>query len=660
MKACLCSLFLAMVLAVASGQEPLSHRVANYEMDVNLNVDQKQLEVTTGLLWINPSPDTVRELQFHIYYNAFKNNRSTWMQEGEQFMKFVGSDWYEDCDWGWSAIHQMKDDQGNDLTKGFEFIHPDDDNIYDETVLHVPLVDPVMPFDTARFEFAWKAQIPQAMIRTGYNKDFYFFAQWFPKLGVYEPAGMRYATKGGWNCHQYHADGEYYSDFGNYHVRLTVPEGFIVGASGVLIEKNTLEKSTTWTFQASDVIDFTWTTSPRFTVIEDQWQDVKISLMMYPEHKTFVPRYLESIHNVLAFMDTHVGDYPYPNVTIVDPPIHGMFVGGMEYPTLITSFSTVLLPSTFKSTETLVVHEFIHQYFQQMVATHEQEEPWMDEGITSYYEARIMDEYYGETTSMTSCCGINIGNFEFTRHEFFSSGHVKIAPNTLRSWEFRHGGYSAMSYNKVALWMNTLEGLVGVEVLDKALRTYFEQWKFKHPCGRDFVTIVNEVVAARLPRKWPEGMDWFFEQVLEGTNVCDYAVASIENNPLLVPMGYVNDTSNCVYTDVRDEEPTLEYESRVILHRLGELMLPVEVLIRFENGHGIIEQWDGKSRSEEFGYQGSRVVSVEIDPNRKIYLDLNFINNSKTVSIQKTGINYYFTKCLTSVQHLMETLSLIM
>jgi len=662
MKAALCLGSFLLAISTCFGQTPLSARVANYDMDITLDVAQKYLVATTHLLWINPSPDTVRELQFHLYYNAFKNSKSTWMQEGEQFMEFVGDDWYKDCDWSWSLIHRMQDSHANDLTKGFEFIRPDDDNTYDETVLRVPLVVPVMPFNSAQFDFVWTARIPKAMIRTGYNKDFYFFAQWFPKLGVYEPAGMRYATKGAWNCHQYHAEGEYYSDFGLYNVDLTVPNDFIVGASGLLVKKTEHdEKSTTWTYRAADVIDFTWTASPKFIVVEHQWKDVNVSVIMYPEHQIFAPRYKASIDNVLSFMHAHVGEYPYPNVTIVDPPIHGMFVGGMEYPTLITSFSTVFLPASFKSTETLVIHEFIHQYFMQMVATHEQEEPWMDEGISSYYEARIMDEVYGPQSSMSSCCGLDIGNFEFTRHEFFSSGHVKVAPNTLRSWEFRHGGYSAMSYNKVALWMKTLEGLIGTDVLDEAMKTYFERWKFRHPCGRDFISVINEVVSARLPEKWPDGMNWYFNQVLEGTEVCDYSVASISNELMTKDVGYLNDTSICHYPDEAFDKTNRQYHARVILYRLGEMRLPVEVVMTFDDGHTTTEQWDGKSRSTEFSYHGSaRIVSAEIDPEHKIYLDLNFLNNSKTVSLQRTGLQYYFTRCLTTVQHLMETLSLLM
>ena len=409
------------------------------------------------------------------------------------------------------------------------------------------------------------------------------------------------------------------------------------------------------------MIDFTWTASPHFISVDDQWNDVQISVIMYPDHRIFSDRYLESARNVLSFMNDVVGDYPYPNLTIIDPPIHGLFVGGMEYPNLITSLSTVFLPAGFKSTETLVTHEFIHQYFMQVVATNEQEEPWMDEGITSYYESRIMDAVYGRHTSMIDFAGLCIGNLEYARHEFFNSGHVDYEPNTLPSWEYHQGGYSMVSYNKVVLWMTTLERLIGTDVLDAAMQAYYEKWKFRHPCRQDFIDVINAVVFERLPERFPEGMDWYFRQVIEGTGTCDYGVASISNKPVKPEMGYLTDTSTCVYVPSADHTSGQQYEASVMLHRMGELMFPQEIRIIFDDGRTVTESWDGKSSSKEFVFHGeAQIVSAEIDPGRKIYLDLNFVNNSMTVTKQRGGLRYYFTACLSEVQHFLETLSLLM
>jgi len=159
----------------------------------------------------------------------------------------------EDCGWGWVDVTAVKDEYGNDLSPGMRYIQPDDDNTEDQTVLSIPLVQPVLPYDSIRIEMDWESKIPKTMARTGYNKEYFFMAQWFPKVGVYEPAGMRFAKKGQWNCHQYHSDGEYYANFGTYTVSITLPEHYKVGASGVLIKETKDGAHKTLTFRVEDV-----------------------------------------------------------------------------------------------------------------------------------------------------------------------------------------------------------------------------------------------------------------------------------------------------------------------------------------------------------------------------------------------------------------------
>ncbi len=135
------------------------------------------------------------------------------------------------------------------------FIHPDDDNVNDRTVLEVQLDKPVLPHDSIELKIDFTSKLPNA--RSGFNHDFFLVAQWFPKPGVNEPAGMRYAKKGGWNCHQYHAHSEYYADFSKYVVNITVPDNYKVGAVGELENKTkNSDSTTTFTYVARDVMDF--------------------------------------------------------------------------------------------------------------------------------------------------------------------------------------------------------------------------------------------------------------------------------------------------------------------------------------------------------------------------------------------------------------------
>ncbi|GAI08319.1 unnamed protein product, partial [marine sediment metagenome] len=169
-----------------------------------------------------------------MYLNAFKNTESTfWQESGGQLrgMKVKASD---PMVWGWVDILQMDEKNGEDLTSNIKFIQPDDDNKKDQTVISVPLVNPVEPGGSVELNIIFKSKLPRIFARTGYSDEYFLIAQWFPKIGVYEPEGMRYAQEGQWNCHQFHANSEFYANFSVYEVEITLPERFTVGATGVL------------------------------------------------------------------------------------------------------------------------------------------------------------------------------------------------------------------------------------------------------------------------------------------------------------------------------------------------------------------------------------------------------------------------------------------
>lgn len=649
-------LFLMRGSVAYSQAPPLSPRTANYDIQLRLDTAEKKIHGRQLLHWSNPSADTVRELQYHLYLNAFRNTQSTFMKEAGGF-GFMIDALKENCGWSWVEVKGIRDEYGNDLSRQAEYIAPDDGNADDRTVLRVPLARPVLPGAAIRVELEWVTKIPRAAIRTGYNRDYYFMAQWFPKVGVYEPAGTRFAEKGQWNCHQYHAEGEYYSDFGVYQVYITVPAGFTVGASGVLQGIEEQEGMKTWRFRAEDVIDFTWAASPHFRELKESYKGIGLRLLAYPYHEHLAERYFKVVKYAIDFCTSRFGDYPYTHLTIIDPPFHGMFSSAMEYPTLISTANLCFLPRGVKTSELLLVHEFIHQYFMQMVASNEQEEPWLDEGITNYYEARIMDELFGRQSSTMECMGIGFGNMESNRGAFFGMENPRIADYRRFSWQFPEGSSHPISYSKTTLWLRTLEGLLGTETLDEAMRAYFQRWKFRHPCGQDFIDVVNEVVRQKHGARFGENMNWFFDQVLYSTELCDYAVASISNTPLLSSAGIFEDTEDCLRPGAA-EEPL--FRSKVVVHRLEGLYFPVEVRITFEDGKAITEHWDGRGRSREFLFEGmGKIISAEVDPERKIYLDKNFINNSLALQRQKAGIRNYAFKFLFWMQNAMQSLCML-
>ncbi len=632
--------------------QPLSPRIANYDISVSLDAKEKMIKGTETLVWRNTTRDRITELQFHLYLNGFKNSETTFMKESGGASRGASMDV---GGWGWINVDDMAVRGGENLTSKIEFIHPDDDNTADQTVIRVPLARPVRPNQTITLDISFTAKLPTVFARTGYFDDFFMVAQWFPKIGVYEPAGMRYATKGQWNCHQFHATTEFYADYGVYNVDITVPASFVVGATG-LREREVANADTTKTlfYHAEDVHDFSWTASPRYEVVEDKWEHVAIRLLIQPEHRQFTDRYLQSTKIALQYFNDWVGKYPYPNLTVVDPPIKASGAGGMEYPTLITGGSIYGMGEGLRLTEVVTIHEFGHQYWYGLVGNNEFEEAWLDEGFNQYSETRIMDEAYGVKTAFVDMLGYRLGDLEAARQGYLGMTNPKIAPTRLNGWEYKAGGYGQMTYSKTAVFMATLERLLGRPVMDEIMRTYFERWQFRHPSSRDFISVVNEITVKRLGNKYGPNMNWFFDQVLYGTDICDYELTSIRNRRVSKPEG--------VFDEEAEEDTSSAsrpYECRIVVSRLGEVKMPVEVLVHFESGKEVREQWDGQARWTEFTYTGNdRIQWAKVDPDEVLQIDTNFLNNSKTLEPSSAPAWKYTVKFLFWIQNILQTSSL--
>jgi hypothetical protein len=634
----------------------LSERIASYDMTARLNPVKKTIAGTETLYWKNTSTDKINELQFHLYLNAFKNTKSTFITESGGQLRGDEMDVDSDINWGWIDVTSLKIKDGEDLTGKIKFIHPDDNNNDDQTVISVPLIKPVLPGQTITLLINFNSKLPKVFARSGFSDNYFLAGQWFPKIGVYEKAGERYAVKGGWNCHQYHANSEFYADFGAYNVDITVPKNYKVGAVGVQQnEKQNSDGTKTLTFHAEDVIDFAWTAAPRFKIAEAKWKNVKIKVLLQPEHYSQADKHINSVINALEYFDKYLGKYPYPNVTIVDPPMRASGSAGMEYPTFFTAGCMWGMPSGIKFTEVVVVHEFGHNYFMGMLATNEFEEAWMDEGFNTYYETRIMDNYYGKNTSGINLFGLRMGDGEFLRDNYTGMRNPKIAPDFQYSWQYTNGGYSDITYSKTSTWMHTLEGLLGQKVMDEVMKTYFERWKFNHPCGKDFIAVVNEVVHKEFGDKFGENMDWFFDEVLYGTNVCDYKLDWIDVRRAEQPRGVYDSASSKIYYKFADGKNSKSiYKSKIVISRLGEITLPVDIMVHFDNGEEVIETWDGKDRMHTLIYnRPEKVVWARVDPFNKISMDINRINNSYTTEPKDTVINKYFVKFLFWVENIM-------
>jgi hypothetical protein len=632
-------------------KEPLSQRITGYRIEAKLDPAKKTVTGNMDAFWVNQTSETVQDIQLHLYMNAFRSSKSTFNK---------GS--YQERDtsvYGWVDISGFTLADGTDLLPLLNYIRPDDGNPNDSTVVQIILPEAAKPGDTVAIKVNFVVKLPGRIRRTGYTDDYFFVAQWFPKFGVYEPAGMRYRAAGGWNCHQFHPNSEFYANHSVYDVMITVPDEYVVGTGGLLISEADCGDDGTFktlTWRAEDIVDFAWTAWPGYAVFTDQWKHVKITLLLPKDRKEQVERQFFAVKNALEYLTENVGPFPWPHLTFVDPPSKGSGAGGMEYTTIFTSMSSYKMPGFFHLPEMVTVHEFGHAYFMGILASNEFEDPWMDEGMNSFWEARIMDHYWGENSGMLDLPFFKMADKTSARSSYVYSPDRQVVSNKENSWSYPLGTYSMMSYMKTSVWLYTLMGIIGEETTDDVFREYYKLWAFKHPAPKDFINVVNDVVKKNYGDKFGPDMNWFFDQTLYGTGICDYKVAVFNNIRQDTARVRINDADTLLST-----KPSADslYKCAVGVQRIGEVMLPVEVLIHFSNGHETLMNWDGKDRYKKFELlSNSEIQWVKIDPEYKIRMDVNFINNSKTYESDMVPVRRLTNKFITFLQFFISSVTL--
>ncbi len=611
----------SLVLISMSAFGALSKHIVDYRIQVKLLPETKGLAGRETVTWLNDSSVPVSELQFHLYLNAFKNNRSTFMKESGGTHRGFKLD--ED-NWGYNTVKRLRIKGGEDLTSRMEFIQPDDGNPDDQTVMRVPLPAPVGPQEKITLEIEFEAKLPRVFARSGFFDNFYMVGQWFPKLGVNQ--------EGVWNCHQYHVNSEFFADYGVFEVGITLPKEFVVGATGRRTAERTNDDGTVqYTYYQEDVHDFAWTACPDFVEFRERFSlddlpvDTEIILLVHRQHLNQKDRLSDSLKKGLEFYSRNYGPYPYPTITLVDPPIKALGAGGMEYPTLFTTMAVWFMPDGLRMPEMVTIHEFGHGYWYGIVGSNEFEEAWLDEGINSYSEMKAMDYYYGPDGAMVDLGPIKISDADYQRLQVIPL--PAWDPIVKNSWEFAPGGsYGSNVYSKAALTLKTLENYLGEGVMAGIMRTYYERWKFRHPTTDDFIAVAEDVSG--------QDLAWFFDQFLKTAGSLDYEVSRIRSREEPEPLGFFGAELLKAKSNKGDSEKDQEkvYRSEVMVFRKGELFFPQELLVVFEDGHEILEKWDGRDRWKRFVYQrSSKLRSARIDPESRILLDIDFFNNSRVL-----------------------------
>ncbi len=612
----------------------VSPRNANYSIDAELDTGRRLLTGREVITWRNISPVTTGEIRLHLYYNAWRNSSSTWLRERQQALRRGGLNDLRDEDWAWidvTAIRLLGAGSAPpiDLKNASHPIAPDDANSNDRTMLSVPLPTAAAPGATINLAVDWTLHVPRTFARTGAIDDFFFISQWFPKVAVLQAHG--------WTSHQFHATTEFFSDYGTYDVRITVPNGWIVGATGVAQPtQSAREGVTTHRFVQDDVHDFAWTTSPRFLDLHERFDDPKLPpvdmrLLLQREHADQAERHFAAARVALKYYGDWFGPYPYSHLTIVDPAWQSA-ADGMEYPTLITAGTRWLAPARVNEPEDVVVHEAGHQWWYGLVGSNEFEYALLDEGFNTYSTARALDVAYPPFLLSDRFFGRfvpwvyrdvplprEVDGDRLNGYRLNAKSDVPSTPS-FRYYP-RSGGN--ISYNKTAVWLHTLERMLGWPMLQRIMSTYFERYRFKHPTPDDFFAVANEVSG--------QDLTWFFNQVYRTADVFDYGIQTMSSSPVEVT-GYL-DTTDGQRPFVRSEKQDKRVHTEVVVRRYGEAIAPVDVLTKFEDGSEQREHWDGRARWTRFSYDGSsRAVSAVVDPERVLLLDVNYTNNSFTLT----------------------------
>ena len=473
-------------------QESYWQQQVNYIIDVTLNDKEHTLEGFEKIEYINNSPDTLRFIWFHIWPNAYKNERTAF---SEQLLlngntKFYFSDKDER-----GYINRL-DFKANNITLDVED-HP---KFIDVVKLILP--SPLAPGQKINITTPFHVKLPYNFSRGGHDGESYQVTQWYPKPAVYD--------KNGWHPMPYLDQGEFYSEFGNFDVRITIPANYVVAATGelqneeekqwLLSRKNFewhatrtrqkvggVEKTVELKFPASstetktlrylqnNVHDFAWFADKRFIVNHDTCKLAScrvIDVFTYytPAEKEVWKNSVQMAKQAIWFYSMNVGEYPYNTVSVVQGP--QSFGGGMEYPTITVISSTY---SSFSLEET-ILHEVGHNWFYGILASNERDHPWMDEGVNTFYQYR----YYHTKTN------IEKGFFEVYAKEKLDQ------PIETTSEKFSEPNYNLVAYYKTAAWLQWMEQQMGRENFDKAMKEYFNRWKFKHPQPEDFKKIFAE------------------------------------------------------------------------------------------------------------------------------------------------------------------------
>lgn len=611
-------LFLAFLTTFwVNAQKSYWQQQADYKMNIEVDVKNYTYKAQQVITYANNSPDTLKNVFYHLYFNAFQPNSE--MDIRLQTISDPDSRMVNNLGTRENPIYQSKISQLSENQKGYIQVislKQDEKQVayqMEGTILKVNLNTPILPNKKAVFTMEYNAQIPEMIRRTGRNsKDgiALSMAQWYPKIAEYDTAG--------WHTNQY-ISREFHGVWGNYDVKISIDKNYILAGTGVLQNpkeigfgylpegQKVLEPKgnlRTWHFKAQNVLDFTWAADPNYKHDILKTTSGKTLRFFYKNQDENWKKIQPELSRVFDFFEQKIGAYPWETYSFIQGGD-----GGMEYAmcTLVAS------GANYDRLLGTCIHELGHAWFQHIFASDEQTYPWFDEGLTSYIEDWAKSEVIKNESN-----NANAWEEAYQNYFYLVNNNLQEVPTTSADRYNRNVSYSVTSYSKGCVFVSQLAYIIGQENLQKTFKRFYKDFAMKHCTPNDFIRTAEKVSQMQL--------GWYLNEFMQTTHTIDYAIESVE--------GKGNKT-------------------QVTLKRIGRMPMPVDLIVipnglkpfsyyiptamtlgeksnPFKNMERIVLKswgWAMPTYTFEIDLPLSQIRSLSIDP-QEISADINRENNN--------------------------------
>ena len=567
-----------------------------YQININFDYENHQFLGDQNLIYYNNSEDTITKVFFHLYFNAFQPGsmmdvRSRSLPDPDRRVMDRISKLNEN-EIGFHEIKKIQQN-GKDLK-------------YHEqgTILEVELIDPLLPDESTEFYMEYFSQVPVQIRRSGRNNKEgidYSMAQWFPKIAEYD--------RKGWHAHPYIAR-EFYAPWGDFDVSISIDKNYIVAATGILESKVKEKNNYIWNFKAKNVHDFVWAADPDYVhdILKVDSENLELHFYYLETNDDMVKnwkRLQQDASKAFKFMNKIFGKYPYTKYSIIQGGD-----GGMEYPmaTLITG------ERSYPSLLSVTIHEALHSWYQMLLGTNESYLAWMDEGFTSFAQNITQIYLFNDIYKLDL---VNPLRRSYERYYNFIKTGLEEPLSTHSDHFSTNQAYGVGSYTKGAMFLMQLGYIIGEDILFKALKRYYNEWKFKHPDEYDFIRIMEKESGMEL--------DWYIDYWIKTTHTIDYSLEIKEEN---------------------------ENEILVSVNRIGKMPMPIEIEVVYEDSskkifyiplsimrgdkthdsskleYKLLDDWEWVNNTYEinFNNKNKKIKNIEINPSGKM-ADINQSNN---------------------------------